>query len=57
MHFPDLLCHAAADPHPAQRADETNDDREQDRPLAMDSDEERDYADQGPLTEMDMEEA
>ena len=53
MHFPDLLCPAAADPPPAQRADATNDDREQDRP--MDSDEERDYTDQGPLTEMDME--
>ena len=57
MHFPELLCPAAADPPippPAQRADATNDDREQDRP--MDSDKGRDYADQGPLTEMDMEE-
>ena len=54
MHFPDLLCPAAADPPPAQRADETNDDHEPDRP--MDLDEERDYADQGPLTDMDMEE-
>ncbi len=35
-----------------QRVDETDDDREPDRP--MDFDEERDYADQGPLTEMDM---
>ena len=52
MHFPHLLCPAAAYPPPAQRADETNDDREPDRP--MDLDEERDYADQGPLTEMDM---
>ena len=54
MHFPELLCPAAADPPPAQRVDATNDDREQDRP--MDSDKGRDYADQGPLTEMDMEE-
>ena len=54
MQFPDFLCPAAADPPSAQRADVTNDDRAQDRP--MDSDEERDYADQGPLTEMDMEE-
>ena len=43
MHFPDLMCPAAADPPPAQRADETNDDLEPDRP--MDLDEERDYAD------------
>ena len=54
MQFPDFLCPAAADPPPAQRADVTNDNHAQDRP--MDSDEERDYADQGPLTEMDMEE-
>ncbi len=46
-------CPAAADPRPAQRADETDDDSEPDRP--MDFDEERDYADQGPLTDMDME--
>jgi hypothetical protein len=38
----------------AQPADETDDDHEPDR--AMDFDEERDFADQGPLTEMDMEE-
>ncbi len=38
----------------AQRADETNDDHEPDR--LMDIDEERDFADQGPLTDMDMEE-
>ena len=43
MHFPDLLCPAAANPPTAQRADETNDDSEPDRP--MDLDEERDYAD------------
>ena len=54
MHFPDLLCPAAVDPPPAQRADETDDDHEPDR--AMDIDEERDFADQGPLTDMDMEE-
>ncbi len=46
MHFPYFLCPAAADPRPAQHVDETNDDREPDRP--MDFDEERDYADQGP---------
>ena len=46
--------HAAADPRPAQRADETDDDHEPDR--AMDIDEERDFADQSPLTDMDMEE-
>ena len=39
---------------PVQRADETDDDREPDRP--MDFDEERDFDDQGPLTEMDMKE-
>jgi hypothetical protein len=43
---------AAADPPPAQRADETDEDREPDRP--MDFDEECDYADQGALTDMDM---
>ena len=54
MHFSYFLCPAAADPRPAQRADETANDRERDRPL--DFDEECDYADQGPLTDMDMEE-
>ena len=54
MHFSYFLCPAAADPRPAQRADETDDDHEPDR--AMDIDEERDFADQGPLTDMDMEE-
>ncbi len=54
MHFSYFLCPAAADPHPAQRADKTNDDSKPDRP--MDFDEECDYADQGPLTDMDMEE-
>ncbi len=58
MHFSYFLCPAAADPRPAQRADETDDDSQPDcgpdRP--MDFDEERDYADQGPLTDMDMEE-
>ncbi len=46
-------CPAAADHRPAQRANETDDDHP-DR--AMDIDEEHDFADQGPLTEMDMEE-
>jgi hypothetical protein len=54
MHFSYFLCPAAADPRPAQCADETDDDHEPDR--AMDIDEERDFADQGPLTDMDMEE-
>jgi hypothetical protein len=54
MHFSYFLCPAAADPRPAQRADETDDNHEPDR--AMDIDEERDFADQGPLTDMDMEE-
>ncbi len=47
-------CLAAADPPAAQRADTTDDDHEPDRP--MDFNEERDFADQGPLTEMDIEE-
>jgi hypothetical protein len=54
MHFSYFLCHAAADPLLAQRADETNDNHEPDR--AMDIDEERDFADQGPVTDMDLEE-
>jgi hypothetical protein len=54
LHFAYFLCPAAADPRPAQRADETDDDHEQNRP--MDFDEERDYADQGPRTDMDMDE-
>ncbi len=45
---------AAADPPPDQRADGNDDDRDADRP--MDFDEERDFADQGPLTGRDMEE-
>jgi hypothetical protein len=53
MNFSYFLCPAAADLRPAKRADKTDDDREPDRP--MDFDEERDYADQGPLTDMDME--
>ena len=43
MHFSYFLCPAAADPRPAQRADETDDEHEPDRP--MDIDEERDFAD------------
>ena len=54
MYFSYFLCPAAADLRPAQRADETDDDHEPDR--AMDIDEERDFADQGPLADMDMEE-
>ncbi len=54
MHSHYFLCPAAADLRPAQRVNETDDDREPDRP--MDFDEERDYADQGRLTDMDMEE-
>jgi hypothetical protein len=42
MHFSYFLCPAAADPRPAQREDETDDDHEPDR--AMDTDEERDLA-------------
>ncbi len=45
-------CLAAADPPPEQRADASNDDHDPDRPV--DFDEERDFADQGPLTDMDM---
>ncbi len=41
MHFSYFLCTAAADPRPAQRADETDDDNEPGR--AMDIDEERDF--------------
>jgi hypothetical protein len=52
MHVSYFLC--PTDPRPAQRADETDDDHEPDR--AMDIDEERDFADQGPLTDMNMEE-
>ncbi len=54
MHFRYFLCPVAADPRPAQPADEADDDHEPDR--ATDIDEERDFADQGPLTDMDMEE-
>jgi hypothetical protein len=54
MHSSYFLCPAAADPRPAQPVDETDDDHEPER--AMDIDEERDFADQSPLTDMDMEE-
>ncbi len=43
MHFSYFSCPAAADPRPAQPADETDDDHEPDS--AMDIDEERDFAD------------
>ncbi len=36
MHFTYFLCPAAAYPPPAQRADETDDDREPDRPIDFD---------------------
>jgi hypothetical protein len=49
-----LSCLAAADRPQAQRADASDADHDPDR--SMDSDEERDFADQGPLTDMDMEE-
>jgi hypothetical protein len=55
MHFSYFLCPAAADPRPALRDDETDDDHEPDRAIMMDIDEERDFADQGPLTDMDQE--
>ncbi len=54
MQFSYFLCPAAADLRPAQLADETDDDHEPD--ILMDIDEERDFADLGPLTDMDMEE-
>jgi hypothetical protein len=54
MHFSYFLRPAAADPRPAQHADETDDDHEPDR--AIDIDDKRDFADQGPLIDMDMEE-
>jgi hypothetical protein len=54
IHFSYFLCPAAADPRPAQRADETDDNHEPDR--AMDIGEEHDSADKGPLTGMGMEE-
>jgi hypothetical protein len=40
MHFPYFLCPAVADLRPAQRVDETDNDRQPDRP--MDFDKERD---------------
>jgi hypothetical protein len=55
IHFLYLLCPAAANPRPAQRVDETDDDQEPDCDSPMDFDEVRDHADQGPLTDMDME--
>ncbi len=54
MHFSYFSCPAVADSRPAQRAHEIDDDSEPDRP--MDFDKERDHADQGPFTDMDMEE-
>ncbi len=49
-----LSCLAAADHPQAQRAEASDADHDPDR--SIDSDEERDFADQGPLTDMDMEE-
>ncbi len=45
---------AAANPPPGQVADATDDDHDPDRP--MNFEEESNVADQGPLTDMDMEE-
>ncbi len=52
--YPDCTCLATADPPPALRADATNEDHEPKRPI--DFDDERDFDDQGPLTDMDMDE-
>ena len=49
-----LSCLVAAYRPQAQRADASDADHDPDR--SMDDDEERDFADQGPLTDMDMEE-
>ncbi len=49
-----LSCLAAVDRPQAQPADASDADHDPDR--SMDDDEERDFADQGPLTDMDMEE-
>jgi hypothetical protein len=49
-----LSCLAAADRPQAQPAEASDANHDPDR--SMDSDEERDFADQGPLTDMDMEE-
>ena len=48
----DICSFAAADPAPAQRAD----DRDADLDRPMDADDARDYADQDPPSDMDMEE-
>ena len=50
-----LSCLAAADRPQAQRADASDANHDPDR--SMDSDEEHYFADQGPLTDMDMEQA
>ena len=49
-----LSCLAAVDRPQAQPAEASDADHDPDR--SMDDDEERDFADQGPLTDMDMEE-
>ncbi len=49
-----LSCLAAADRPQAQRAETSDASHDPDR--SMDPDEERDFADQGSLTDMDMEE-
>ncbi len=54
MYRPHYICLADADPPLAQCADANDDDSDADR--QMDFAEERDFADQGPLTDMDMEE-
>ena len=54
----DICSFAVADPAPAQRPDANDGGHERDADLdrEMDADEERDYADQDPLSDMDMEE-
>ena len=54
----DICLFAAAYPAPAQHADANDGGHELDADLdrEMDADEERDYADQDPLSDMDMEE-
>ncbi len=49
-----LSCLAAVDPPQTQPAEASDADHDPDR--SIDDDEERDFADQGPLTDMDMEE-
>ena len=54
----DICSFAAVAPAPEQRADANDGEHERDADLdrPMDADEERDYADQDPLSDLDMEE-